>query len=314
MTEKKKVDRIYVDKKDIADFNRLKERDSPFTNCQSKEVWLAAMVVGFNEGGRIPLKNKEGYVRLEYFNDEEKTLIKSIAVTTEGNLNVLLDEQKIYSIAEEYATGGIAILKAKVFSGEYGSYIKKLESELLRKFKENIENQAKPQTLEETIDLSIHDLISRGESNLIEFKSSLVWDHKKQQPNKLMGMIVARTISSFMNSEGGVLLIGVDNNKKILGLDKDLAQTKGNKDDFELHFTNIVNSYLGKINRPLINLKFSEIESKEVAVVAVKKSPRPVYLKCEGKTEFFIRSGNSNQPLDISEATDYVKDHWPDLR
>jgi len=314
MTEKKKVDRIYVDKKDIADFNRLKERDSPFANCQNKEVWLAAMVIGFNEGGRIPLKNKEGYVREEYFTDEERTLIKSIAVATEENLNVLLDEQKIYSIGEEYATGGIAILKAKVFSGEYGSYIKKLESELLRKFRENVESQAKPQTLEEIIDLSITDLINKGESNSAEFKSSFIWDYKKQQPSKLMGMIVARTISSFMNSEGGILLIGVDNNKKIVGLDKDLAQTKGSKDDFELHFTNTVNNYLGKINRPLINLRFDEIEGKEVAVVVVKKSPRPVYLKCEGKTEFFIRSGNSNQPLDISEATDYIKDHWPDLR
>jgi hypothetical protein len=314
MTEKKKVDRVYVDKKDIADFNRLKERDSPFANCQSKEVWLAAMVVGFSEGGRIPLKNKEGYVRIEYFTDEERALIKSIAVATEGNLNVLLDEQKIYSIAEEYATGGIQILKAKAFSGEYGSYIKKLESELLRKFQENVKNQEKPQKLEDIINLPVTDIISKGESNSIEFKSSLIWDYKQQQPSKLMGLIVARTISSFMNSEGGILLIGVDNDKKILGLDKDLAQTKGSKDDFELHFTNIVNNYLGKINRPLINLSFCEIEDKEVAAVIVKKSPRPVYLKHDGKTEFFIRSGNSSQPLDISEATDYIKDHWPDLR
>jgi len=314
MTEKKKVDRIYVDKKDLADFNRLKDKDSPFANSQNKDIFLAAMVVGYHEGGRIELRNKEGYFRTEYLTDEERALIRAIAIATEGNLNVILDEQKIYSIAEEYATGGISILKSKVFSGEYGSYIKKLESDLLRSFEKISQGQIKPQPMEEIADLSVSDLIKKGETASIEFKSSLIWDYKKNQPSKLMGIIVARTISSFMNSDGGIILIGVDNDKNILGLDKDLSQLDGSSDNFELHLTNVVNNNLGKINRPLISLRFGEIGGKKIAVIVAKKSPRPVYLKYEGKTEFFIRSGNSCQPLDVSEATDYIKDHWPDLR
>jgi len=313
MTEKKKIDRIYVDKKDLADFNRLKEKDSPFTNSQNKEIFLAAMVVGYHEGGRIELKNKEGYFRTEYLTDEERALIRAIAIATEGNLNVLLDEQKVYSIAEEYATGGISILKAKAFSEEYGSYVKKLESELLRTYQKNAKSEPKLQKLEEIIDLKVNELIKKGESGLVEFKSSLIWDYKKKQPSKLMGIIVARTISSFMNSDGGILLIGVDNEKNILGLDNDLAQLEGSEDNFELHLTNIINNYLGKIARSLITLRFDQVNKEKIAIISVKKSLRPVYLKHEGKTEFFIRSGNSCQPLDVSEATDYIKDHWPDI-
>lgn len=314
MTEKKKVDRIYIDKKDLADFIRLKEKDSPFANSQNKDIFLAAMVVGYHEGGRIELRNKEGYFRTEYLTDEERALIRAIAVATERNLNVVLDEQRVYSIAEEYATGGISILKAKVFSGEYGSYAKKLESDLLRTFQKIVESQPKPQTFEEVVDLQVSDLIEKGESDLIEFKSSLVWDYKKKQPNKLMGIIVARTISSFMNSEGGIILIGVDNQKNVLGLDNDLAQLDGSEDNFELHLTNVINNHLGKIVRALISLRFDQVNGKKVAIISIKKSSRPIYLKHEGKTEFFIRSGNSCQPLDVSEATDYIKDHWPDLR
>jgi predicted HTH transcriptional regulator len=158
------------------------------------------------------------------------------------------------------------------------------------------------------------ELVKSGETDTIEFKSSLIWDYKKKQPNKLMGIIIARAISSFMNSEGGIILIGVDNDKNILGIDKDLSQLDGSYDNFELHLTNVVNNCLGKVNRPLISPRFDEIVGKKIAVIFVKKSPRPVYLKHEGKIEFFIRSGNSCQPLDVSEATDYIKDHWPDLR
>lgn len=315
MTEVKKVDRIYVDKKDLPDFNKLKEKGSPFENCQNKEIFLAAMVVGYHEGGRIELKNREGYFREEYLSDEERTLIRAIAISEMEDLNVVLDEQKIYSIAEEYATGGISLLKAKVSSGEYGSYVKKLESELLRTFDKIAKNLPKPKTFEEIISLPVIDLIKNGETDSVEFKSSLIWDFKNKQPNKkLMGMIVSKTISSFMNSDGGMVLIGVGDKKNILGLDKDFAQLEGGHDGFELHLTNTINAYLGKISRALVNIKFEKVEEKDIAIVQVKKSPRPVYLKHEGKEEFFIRSGNSCQPLDISEANLYIKDHWPDLR
>lgn len=115
MTEEKKpkIDRFYVDRKDFSDFNRLKESDTPFAGAHSKEVFLAAMVVGYHEGCRIEIKNKEGYFHEKDLSKEDAALIRAIAVAEEGGLNVLLDKQKIYSIAEQYATGGISLLKGQ---------------------------------------------------------------------------------------------------------------------------------------------------------------------------------------------------------
>jgi len=315
MSEEKKIDRFYVDKKDIDDFNRLKEKDSPFAGGQNKDIFLAAMVVGYHEGCRVKLKTKEGYFREEYLTPQETALIRALAVSEAANLTILLDKQKIYEIAEEYAAGGIKLLKGKVFSGEYGSYAKKLESDLLRTYEKITEKQLKePKVPEEITKLPIGDLIKSGENESVEFKSSLIWDYTNKQRSKTMGMIIAKTVSSFMNSNGGVILIGVDNDKNILGLDQDLTHLeKHSLDQFELHFTNIINNYLGKINRPYVKIKFEKMDGKDIAIVQVKKSTRPVYIKSEGKTEFYIRSGNSCQPLDISEANLYIKDKWPDL-
>lgn len=127
-------DRLYVSNKD--DYKRIQERDSPLAQKENKYIFMMAMVIGYKEGSRVNLpKGKEEWVRTEYLNSDEKSVIKAIAVAEEGSLDVLLDKKKVYSIAEEYAAGGIKLLKNSIFSGGYGSFIKKLESELVDEFK-----------------------------------------------------------------------------------------------------------------------------------------------------------------------------------
>jgi dnd system-associated protein 4 len=130
----KAPDRLYIRKSDRAEYSRLLEKDSPFKEKENKDLFMMAMVVGFHAGNRIGLDKKEGFIRVEYLNPIEESIIKTIAISEEGSLDILLDKKKVYSIAEEYATGGIKLLKDEVFSGEYGSYSKKLESELIDEF------------------------------------------------------------------------------------------------------------------------------------------------------------------------------------
>jgi len=135
-------DRLYVEKSDIKIYDRLKERDSPFYKKENKEIFIMAMVLGFKEGGTKVLSKKEGYVRTEYLTPEEKALMNAIAIYNEGTLDVLLDKKKVYSIAEEYAAYGIRLLHDWVFGGEYGSFAKKLESELVQMFEESMKLQS----------------------------------------------------------------------------------------------------------------------------------------------------------------------------
>lgn len=133
----KAPDRVHVRKQDIEEFRiMIQERDSPFFKRDNKDVFIMAMILGFNKNHRIPLDKKEGFIRVEYLSTEEKSLIKAIAIHAEGGLKVLLDKQKVYSIAEEYAAGGMQYLKEAIFDKQFGSYVKRLESELVETYEE----------------------------------------------------------------------------------------------------------------------------------------------------------------------------------
>jgi hypothetical protein len=315
MISEKKIDRLYVDKKDFDQFNRLKEKDSPFAGCQNKDIFLAAMIIGYNEGTKIELTKKEGYVREEYLTKEDLAMIKSIAVAETGDLKILLDKKKVFSIAEEYATGGIALLLQQVFGQEYGSYTKKLESKLILEYNDLKKKLPEKQVIPEDFDgLSIENLINNGENDVIEFKSSFIWDYKRKQPSKEMKKEVVISISSFMNTVGGFLLVGIKDNKKVLGLDNDLKQCHKSKDELERSLTSAINTYLGKVNRIYVKVGFKKVDNKEILLARVVQSPHPVFFNCKGEKEsFFIRSGNSTQQLEMSEYTLYIKEHWPNL-
>lgn len=133
--QRKVPDRFYIPSSDRSRYVKLTEKDASFGDCDYKHVFLMALAVGFAEGGRRSLGKKFGYFRTEYLNDEEYSLIKAIAVAEEGNLEVLRDKGKVHTIAEEYAAGGITLLESKVNSGEYGSYIKRLQASLTDAYK-----------------------------------------------------------------------------------------------------------------------------------------------------------------------------------
>lgn len=130
MSDEKIPDRVSIRKSDRQEYDRLKEKDSPLAGRENKDLFIIAMITGYHEGSRIELDKKDGFVRTEYFNEKEKSLIKAIAIEEEGNLEVLRNKEKIFSVAEEYAAGGIKILKDKALGGEFANYFKRLEAEL----------------------------------------------------------------------------------------------------------------------------------------------------------------------------------------
>lgn len=156
------------------------------------------------------------------------------------------------------------------------------------------------------------NIISQGESDQLEFKSSLRWDYKTKQPNKILENMTAKTLSAFMNTEGGTLFIGVDDDGVILGIQKDLKTLgrKQSKDGFKLHLTNIINNCLGKEFHQLTSFLIEHIDGKDVCIIEVLPSPRPVFLNLGKDKEFYIRTNASSQSMNIEEAIEYINIHW----
>ena len=162
-------------------------------------------------------------------------------------------------------------------------------------------------------DIDVKRIIAGGENNNVEFKSSLRWDYKQNCINKqLSEIVIARTIAAFMNSSGGILLVGVNDEHEILGLEKDYETVKNkNSDGFKLLLDSIINNYLGKELHQYINVSILNIDGKNVCVINVQKSDAPVYVKDnENKNIFVIRAQASTLPLDAHDAHEYITTHW----
>jgi hypothetical protein len=159
-------------------------------------------------------------------------------------------------------------------------------------------------------DQEIAALIAKGESSTLEFKSSARWDMKQNKADKLIEGIVVKTVAALLNSEGGALLLGVDDDRNVIGLAHDykLFGKKDSRDAYENFLTTLLLNNFGKDTSALIAISIHELDGKDVARVAVKASPKPVYDK-DG--HLYIRAGNSTRPLNPKETVDYCKLRWP---
>ena len=171
---------------------------------------------------------------------------------------------------------------------------------------------------EETVaPVSLVDLIAEGESDELEFKSTLRWDLKEGIVNKKLEEVILKTVSAFANSQGGTLLIGVEDDGTILGLEHDYQSLGGvDRDKFELHLRNLLNQQFGTgFVTSKIAIKFHEIDDKDVCLIEISQAKEPVILKLKDKNgqsieKFYARSGNSSQEIPLSELNTYIKDRF----
>jgi hypothetical protein len=170
-------------------------------------------------------------------------------------------------------------------------------------------------TEEASIPVSIEDMILEGESDEVEFKSSLRWDFKQEMVNKKLEEVIVKSVAAFANAQGGTLLIGVDDEGTILGLERDYESLgDADRDKFELHLRNILNQHFGTaIVTTRIQIRFHIVDDKELCQVEIASFSAPVLVKFADKNgqvqeRFYVRSGNSSQELSKTEMLAYLEE------
>ena len=154
------------------------------------------------------------------------------------------------------------------------------------------------------------ELLNEEESKTLEFKSSLRWDYHQGKINKDLEKVIAKTVAAFMNTKGGVLLIGVDDNGEVVGIEKDLSSFNGSKDGFLKKLSEIINKHLGPESNFLVTVSFFMKDQKNVCVLKVDMSNRPVYLKDDKSNKFYIRTQNSSMELTGIEMDQYKEERF----
>ncbi|MCF7871914.1 ATP-binding protein [Candidatus Woesearchaeota archaeon] len=180
------------------------------------------------------------------------------------------------------------------------SFVKKFVFSLLKK------NPSLFRGIVDPVD-QLNVLISSGESSTVEFKSALRTNLFTGEHDKRIEHSVLKTIVAFLNSFGGVLLIGVSDEGTILGIDADGFRSS---DKFSLHFTNLIEKFIGRSVFSLIRVDFVSVNSLLVCKVEVSRSNKPVFLNYMGSEEFYVRFGPSSIKIFGSKLVDYVKNNF----
>ena len=153
---------------------------------------------------------------------------------------------------------------------------------------------------------SVADLIALGESMVVEFKSTFQWDLVHNKQNKALRHSVLKTIAAFMNSEGGTLIIGVEDHGALYSLTNDLKLMGGSRDRLQQTLMNLIVQSMGPTAVPYIRIRFEEIQDSTVCVVTVESVRDGVFLKTSKGTEFFVRAGNTTRSLDPEQTHEYL--------
>ena len=160
---------------------------------------------------------------------------------------------------------------------------------------------------------SIIALMRKGEGVDLEFKSSARWDRRQQKISKDIEGVILKTIAAFLNSEiGGVLLIGVDDDGKAVGLKEDYGTlNRKDRDGYEAFLVNLMLGAYGKDVGGHIRVDFQEVDGYEVCRVSVRPSPRAVYVPDGASGEhLYIRAGNTTRQLTARETVEYCRSRW----
>ncbi len=191
-------------------------------------------------------------------------------------------------------------------SDEYDTFLNARAKRIFNELKSRIDLNHKEPANEE-----VQELVTVGEGDRVEFRSTLRYDLRAKSVNKKLEYFVGKTIAAFLNSEGGDLFIGIDDEQGALGLTDDIETlSKKNIDGFELHLVEIIEKFIGGGYSTHIRVTFPVYNDVQICRISVAKSSKPVFINFEGKEDFFVRSGCSSQPLSREEQSAYEKEHW----
>jgi hypothetical protein len=301
------------------------------------ELYIYAFVIGLKKKIQLPLpkgnmtkdfleigKWKGGsslvdFLLMTIFTHSEEIGFKwnELEDMEEPELNKVVDN--IITFIESYANGGLEYLQQEyndnnLLNSPY------LFVDLLAENSEFIDeddsSNLEIEEADEDIVSSTLSLIKTGESPNTEFKSTLRVNLHTNKPDDKMELSCIKTIAGFMNTKKGTLLIGVADNKEVLGLNTDF-DSFGNKpdllDEFQKHLDNLVEKYIGNSAYSLIKISFPEIEGKMICRIDANFSKSgAIYVKNKSKNseEFYIRRAASTTALNPSEMINYIDNHW----
>ena len=117
-------------------------------------------------------------------------------------------------------------------------------------------------------------------------------------------------IAAFLNSDGGSLFIGIDDDRSICGINDDLADRQFSLDQFGLWLANVIRSKIGAEFAPFIGRRNEQPDGKIVYIVDVVEAPIPAFVRWKDRILFYVREGEATSELDHEKFYRYNQTKW----
>ena len=182
----------------------------------------------------------------------------------------------------------------------------------------------------------VQALIREGENNHVEFKLKSLWSSDltneeiaasdsgdvRKYRNNASKFIIARAIAGFLNTGGGDLLIGIDENRlsnsiRIAGLTEDYQKMHTedrNPDGYRrMIIESIVRKFLPEIfdvAGRYLHLSFPIVSGKTICHIHISPADKPVFVNAGNEEIFFIRTDASTRPIAGKALSDYILERF----
>lgn len=187
------------------------------------------------------------------------------------------------------------------------------------------------------ISVNTFDTVEIKEDQKTEFKRSIFIDPESQNPGQKQMRTIAETIAAFMNADGGMLYVGISDDKNIMGIENDLAilatqaasvevhTVRGNDvgfsygataDKYELKIRAIVKAFLSANARDCLgSVLVRKMGAKDVCRIECKPCRPDEFVYAYRKygpnkpevAEIYVRSGNQKIKLDGEARDQFVQ-------
>jgi predicted HTH transcriptional regulator len=144
----------------------------------------------------------------------------------------------------------------------------------------------------------------------VEFKRAILWNRQLNSEDVNLRKDILKTVTAFLNSGGGSLFIGVEDDKKPWGIADDLQCCGGSEDQFHLRLRDMIANLIGKefchhITTSIVN--DPEAPAQRVCAIGVTRANRAAFLKSGSDSTFYVRNDPQTVKLSTHDALVHIR-------
>jgi hypothetical protein len=157
--------------------------------------------------------------------------------------------------------------------------------------------------------IGLRELLAQPESVHLEFKSTARWNLRSGKKDPAIEDAVLKTVAAFLNTDGGTLVIGVDDGGSVRGVTEDLRTCRDSMDQYERWLMgNLLSDRIGaEVISQYLRFRPVALDGQVVVVLDVARSENIVWATTGSDEALYVRNGNQTRQLTGKKIIEFAQ-------